>query len=114
MGCCWEDPCGGTVCYWHLYSVICALCAQLFYLDAAAEILEWPLTMLRKATIPLLERECYSRLWFLTALVSPTPAPCQRVWVTSIRVLVCVKKVFTDMLNFFSLFNMFPGTAPCV
>lgn len=46
---------------------------QLEYLDSAAEILEWPLTILRRATIPLLERECYSRPWFLTALVSLHP-----------------------------------------
>ena len=67
-----------------------AVYAQLFYLDAAAEILEWPLTMLRKATIPLLERECYSRPWFLAALVSLTAASRQHLSVSSIHVLVCV------------------------
>ena len=63
------------VCCWHLYSMLGPFNVQLFYLDAAAEILEWPLAMLRKATIPLLERECYSRPWFLAALVSPQQHP---------------------------------------
>ena len=48
---------------------------QLRYLDAAAETLEWPLTVLRRATIPLLERESYSRPWFLTSLVSEQVTP---------------------------------------
>ena len=64
---------------------------QLFYLDAAAEILEWPLTMLRKATIPLLERECYSRPWFLAALVSLTEACCQRTLSIDIHIIVRVR-----------------------
>ena len=48
---------------------------QLQYLDAAAGTLEWPLTVLRRATIPLLERESYSRPWFLTSLVSGQVTP---------------------------------------
>ena len=54
--------------------------------------------MLRKATIPLLERECYSRPWFLAALVSLTEACCQRTLGTSIHVLVCVIDKHAEIL----------------
>ena len=57
---------------------------QLRQLDTAAEILEWPLTILRKATIPLLERDCYSRPWFLTSLVTFPTSSFDLPWATYI------------------------------
>ena len=56
---------------------------QLRQLDTAAEILEWPLTILRRATIPLLERDCYSRAWFLTSLVTFLTSSFNLPWATS-------------------------------
>ena len=68
---------------------------QMHNLDAAAEILEWPLTIFRRATIPLLERDCYSRPWFLISMVRlqtsfahdlmVIPDPDRRIGTTGVR-----------------------------
>jgi hypothetical protein len=42
---------------------------QLCWLERAADAAEWPLTVLRRATVPLLEQEFYRRPWFLASLV---------------------------------------------
>ncbi|BDA43166.1 probable mitochondrial sodium/calcium exchanger protein [Coccomyxa sp. Obi] len=51
-----------------------AICSVLGVLERIASIAEWPLLVLRRATVPIVEQEFYSRPWFLTSLVFGPPA----------------------------------------
>lgn len=44
---------------------------QLGVLEMIASKVEWPLLIIRHATVPIVEQEFYSRPWFLTSLVRP-------------------------------------------
>lgn len=48
---------------------------QLGVLERIASIAEWPLLVIRRATVPIVEQEFYSRPWFLTSLVCTRPPP---------------------------------------
>ncbi|EIE22196.1 hypothetical protein COCSUDRAFT_55891 [Coccomyxa subellipsoidea C-169] len=50
------------------------VCSVLGVLEVIASTVEWPLLIIRHATVPIVEQEFYSRPWFLTSLVFGPPA----------------------------------------
>ncbi|KAK9915399.1 hypothetical protein WJX75_008652 [Coccomyxa subellipsoidea] len=50
------------------------VCSVLGVLEMIASKVEWPLLIIRHATVPIVEQEFYSRPWFLTSLVFGPPA----------------------------------------